>query len=91
MKKLLAAFIVAGTSLVSAQTSSTSEPTALPVLQINTGKVTGNVSPTLYGLMTEEINFSYEGGLYAELFKSPAPTIQPGVALAQTINYPNFR
>jgi alpha-N-arabinofuranosidase len=25
------------------------------------------VSPTLYGLMTEEINHSYDGGLYAEL------------------------
>jgi len=25
------------------------------------------VSPTLYGLMTEEINYSYDGGLYAEL------------------------
>jgi alpha-L-arabinofuranosidase len=28
---------------------------------------TPKVSPTLYGLMTEEINYSYEGGLYAEL------------------------
>ena len=27
------------------------------------------VSPTLYGLMTEEINFSYDGGLYAELVR----------------------
>src|SRR5436305_11557911 len=25
------------------------------------------VSPTLYGLMTEEINYLYDGGLYAEL------------------------
>ena len=25
------------------------------------------MSPTLYGLMTEEINYSYDGGLYAEL------------------------
>ena len=28
------------------------------------------VSPTLYGLMTEEINFSYDGGLYAELVRN---------------------
>jgi hypothetical protein len=28
------------------------------------------VSPTLYGLMTEEINCSYDGGLYAELVAS---------------------
>lgn len=27
------------------------------------------ISPTLYGLMTEEINHSYDGGLYAELVK----------------------
>jgi alpha-N-arabinofuranosidase len=28
------------------------------------------VSPTLYGLMTEEINYSYDGGLYAELIRN---------------------
>ena len=28
------------------------------------------VSPTLYGLMTEEINYSYEGGLYAEMVRN---------------------
>ena len=28
------------------------------------------VSPMLYGLMTEEINHSYDGGLYAELIKN---------------------
>jgi len=28
------------------------------------------ISPTLYGLMTEEINHSYEGGLYAELLQN---------------------
>lgn len=27
------------------------------------------VSPTLYGMMTEEINHSYDGGLYAELIR----------------------
>ncbi len=36
------------------------------------------ISPLFYGLMTEEINHSYDGGLYAELiqnriFKNPAP------------------
>ncbi len=33
------------------------------------GKV---VSPTLYGLMTEEINYSYDGGLYGELVRNRA-------------------
>src|ERR1700750_3117988 len=28
------------------------------------------VSPTLYGLMTEEINYSYEGGIYAEMVRN---------------------
>jgi alpha-N-arabinofuranosidase len=28
------------------------------------------ISPMLYGLMTEEINFSYDGGLYAELIQN---------------------
>lgn len=29
-----------------------------------------NVSPMLYGLMTEEINHAYDGGLYAELIRN---------------------
>jgi len=40
------------------------------VLQIKAGQVAAHVSPRLYGLMTEEINFSYEGGLYAELVRN---------------------
>ena len=30
------------------------------------------MSPTLYGLMTEEINHSYDGGLYPELIRNRA-------------------
>ncbi len=30
------------------------------------------ISPTFYGLMTEEINHSYDGGLYAELIRNRA-------------------
>ena len=29
-----------------------------------------SVSPILYGMMTEEINFAYEGGLYAQLLRN---------------------
>jgi alpha-N-arabinofuranosidase len=36
-------------------------------LTIDTTKPIAKVSPDLYGLMTEEINYSYDGGLYAEL------------------------
>ena len=47
-----------------------SAPTGPTVLQIDAGKVTGKVSPMLYGLMTEEINFAYEGGIYGELIRN---------------------
>ena len=43
---------------------------ATPLLEIHADQVTGQVSPTLYGLMTEEINYSYEGGLYGELVRN---------------------
>ncbi len=43
-------------------------PTA--TLQIQTDRPIANVSPILYGLMTEEINYSYDGGLYGELVNS---------------------
>ncbi len=36
-------------------------------LTIDPAQIVSPVSPTLYGLMTEEINHSYEGGLYAEM------------------------
>ena len=39
-------------------------------LTVETNKPLHPVSPTLYGLMTEEINHSYEGGLYAELLRN---------------------
>ena len=64
-------------------------PTGPTVLKIDAGKVTGKVSPTLYGLMTEEINFAYEGGLYGELirnrsFKADAvvPSVSPDTYVA---------
>src|SRR5664280_1898118 len=44
----------------------------VPVLQIKADQVTTKVSPVLYGLMTEEINYSYEGGLYGELIRNGA-------------------
>lgn len=36
-------------------------------LTIDATKPVAKVSPTLYGIMSEEINHSYDGGLYAEL------------------------
>jgi alpha-L-arabinofuranosidase len=40
------------------------------VLTIQAGQPASKVSPTLYGLMTEEINHSYDGGLYAEMVRN---------------------
>jgi len=49
----------------------------IPDLNAQTTKLTldltkpgANVSPMLYGLMTEEINHAYDGGLYAELIRN---------------------
>jgi alpha-L-arabinofuranosidase len=39
-------------------------------LTIHTDQPVSPVSPTLYGLMTEEINYSYDGGLYAEMVRN---------------------
>ena len=43
-------------------------PTANLTIQLD--KPLHEVSPTLYGLMTEEINYSYDGGLYAEMVRN---------------------
>jgi alpha-L-arabinofuranosidase len=39
-------------------------------LTLHPDQPTTAVSPTLYGLMTEEINYSYDGGLYAEMVRN---------------------
>jgi alpha-N-arabinofuranosidase len=43
---------------------------SMPVLEIDLQAPGTPVSPTLHGLMTEEINYSYDGGLYAELIRN---------------------
>jgi alpha-N-arabinofuranosidase len=43
-----------------------------PTVTIDTASPSGKVSPLFYGLMTEEINHSYDGGLYAELVRNRA-------------------
>jgi alpha-N-arabinofuranosidase len=47
-----------------------------PSLAIQVDHPIAKVNPMLYGLMTEEINFSYDGGLYGELVRDR--TIGPG-------------
>ena len=43
-----------------------------PTIAIDATAPSGSVSPLFYGLMTEEINHSYDGGLYAELVQNRA-------------------
>jgi alpha-N-arabinofuranosidase len=41
-----------------------------PVLHIKADEIAAKVSPVFSGMMTEEINHSYDGGLYAELIQN---------------------
>jgi alpha-N-arabinofuranosidase len=50
----------------------TSPRAVAPTITIDASTPAGKVSPLLYGLMTEEINHSYDGGLYAELIRNRA-------------------
>jgi alpha-N-arabinofuranosidase len=43
-----------------------------PTIAIDAAAPSGKVSPFFYGLMTEEINHAYDGGLYAELVQNRA-------------------
>src|ERR1035437_7166157 len=45
---------------------------ASPFFTVDATRSAGKVSPRLYGLMTEEINHAYDGGLYAELISNRA-------------------
>jgi alpha-N-arabinofuranosidase len=44
-----------------------------PSFTIQVDHPTAKVGPMFYGLMTEEINYSYEGGLYPELVRDRTP------------------
>ncbi len=46
--------------------------TAGPTITIDLSAPKAKVSPLFYGLMTEEINHAYDGGLYAELVRNRA-------------------
>jgi len=43
------------------------------------------ISPTLYGLMTEEINHSYDGGLYAELLENRSFQNDPTIPVSWSL------
>ena len=60
---LLVSLTVAASACCFAQTGTAT-------LTIDPAQIVTPVSPTLYGLMTEEINHSYDGGLYAEMVRN---------------------
>lgn len=62
--------IVANLCLAAALASGSLHAQAPATLNVEVSKPKAAVSPTLYGLMTEEINYSYDGGLYAELIRN---------------------
>ncbi len=64
---VLAAAIVAVTVILPTRASASARERARLTVRYN--QPVHAVSPTLYGLMTEEINHSYDGGLYAELIR----------------------
>jgi alpha-N-arabinofuranosidase len=57
-------FVAAGMGRGAAAQSTPAE------LTIHASQIVSPISPTLYGLMTEEINHSYDGGLYGEMIQN---------------------
>jgi alpha-L-arabinofuranosidase len=64
---VLVLVMTAGTLSVIAQSSG-----GVAELNLDVTRIVSPISPTLYGLMTEEINHSYDGGLYAEMIQNRA-------------------
>ncbi len=72
-RRLAPCLLFAAAATLAAQTPGSATPeAAMPAahLTIDPAQVVHRVSPMLYGMMTEEINHSYDGGLYAELLQN---------------------
>jgi alpha-N-arabinofuranosidase len=67
---LLVAPSVIRIGLGSAAAAPAESNAALPAIVVQADHVVSKMPPTFYGLMTEEINYSYEGGLYGELVRN---------------------
>jgi alpha-N-arabinofuranosidase len=63
VKEQLMTFLIYASAVVSCLAGN-------PTFTIDASHPAGSVSPRLYGLMTGEINHSYDGGLYAELIRN---------------------
>lgn len=67
MKQILRPVLTLATLIVSAACLA-----AAPAFTVDASQSKAKVSPQHHGLMTEEINHSYDGGLYAELIQNRA-------------------
>ena len=63
-------FALAVTAVLTSAVTPVMRAQSPAVLTVNVSRPKAAVSPILYGLMTEEINHSYDGGLYAELIRN---------------------
>ncbi len=54
--------------------AASAQNTPAATLTLDVAHARGQVSPMLYGLMTEEINHAFDGGLYAEMVRDRAMT-----------------
>jgi alpha-N-arabinofuranosidase len=76
-------FLAALMLLVSVKTGFAADSGA--TLTVTANGSNGDFSPVFYGLMTEEINHSYDGGLYAELIRNRAFKDDPVVPVGWSI------
>ena len=72
-RRVAIGLVALGAGVIFAGSATAADPGQI-VVQVD--KPGARISPMLYGLMTEEINYSYDGGLYGELiqnriFKNP--------------------
>lgn len=68
----IGALLAAGSGTAPAQPAAT--------IAIAADRVKARIDPGFYGLMTEEINFAYEGGLYGELIRNRSFKAEAGYA-----------
>jgi alpha-N-arabinofuranosidase len=68
MLKTFACGLALSAAVLSSAFAQAQAPAA--ILTIHADQPVSKVSPTLYGLMTEEINYSYDGGLYGEMVRN---------------------
>jgi len=67
---LVLGLLLASLSIGAATNRAAAQASVPAQLSIQLDKPLHTVSPMLYGLMTEEINYSYDGGLYAEMVRN---------------------